>query len=623
MRYYWQTLCLTLWSAAAGSTLAVQAQSPLENPQIVGALNEQPGSRIQSYNSRELALQEEDKESLYLRSLNGEWRVKHFQEAVALDSTMAAVELDDSAWEKVSIPEKEGNGAWATVYRRVFTMPFKWIDREVFVRLDAVSRAYTVYANGHPVGYHADSKTPAYFDITRYVADGKNTITVIAYAHPVSEKIENRNLVKGTAIEGEVTVMAQPKVRIRDFVVDTRFSPEGNGLFSFGAIVKSHLLNPKEVNVYYELIAPDDSTVISHGKRDARFRLRLEDTVRFFANLPNIENWSYESPKLYTVALRLQHEGRFTEYTKVKVGFRTVEYDTTGMRINGVPVTLYGVDYALPREEEQWRRDLADFRKRGINFLRIADNPASDRFYTLADQYGIYLCNRANLDARQSGGSLQRGGTPANDTLWASAYTDRVMNMYYTSQTHPSILMFELGGEAGRGYGMYEAYLRLKAEETERPVIYESAGAQWNTDMVVGTPEGRNASDTRFTLHFASSESTGEAGNPVAQSTILEAPGIGKFELFNGCMIADLRNFRVGYTITSGSKQKLVAEGICPVALAPQQRTTVQVPLEGVKPGKYTLTIYLAYKDSEPVAPSGERIVERSFPLVVPKPPKK
>lgn len=52
-------------------------------------------------------------------------------------------------------------------------MPFKWIDRQIFVRLDAVSRAYYVFANGHPVGYHEDSKTPAYFDITRYVADGK------------------------------------------------------------------------------------------------------------------------------------------------------------------------------------------------------------------------------------------------------------------------------------------------------------------------------------------------------------------------------------------------------------------------------------------------------------------
>lgn len=90
-------------------------------------------------------------------------------------------------------------------------MPFKWIDREIFVRLDAVSRAYYVYANGHLAGYHADSKTPAYFDITPYVADGKNTLAVIAYAHPVSTTLENQIKTPGTCIEGDVSVIARPK----------------------------------------------------------------------------------------------------------------------------------------------------------------------------------------------------------------------------------------------------------------------------------------------------------------------------------------------------------------------------------------------------------------------------
>ena len=262
-----------------------------------------------------------------MQRLNGKWQVKTYRSETEIDTTLTAPAADVSAWESVTIPEKEGNGAWAAVYRTEFTMPFKWIDREIFVRLDAVSRAYYVYANGHLAGYHADSKTPAYFDITPYVADGKNTLAVIAYAHPVSTTLENQIKTPGTCIEGDVSVIAQPKVRIRDFVADTRFATDGNGLFSFGAIVKSHLLNPKEVIVYYELIAPDDSTVIAHGKRDARFHLRAEDTVRFFANLPDIQSWSHESPKLYTVALKLQHEGRFTEYTKVKLGFRDVSFD--------------------------------------------------------------------------------------------------------------------------------------------------------------------------------------------------------------------------------------------------------------------------------------------------------
>lgn len=41
--------------------------------------------------------------------------------------------------------------------------------------------------------------------------------------------------------------------------------------------------------------------------------------------------------------------------------------------------------------------------------------------------------------------------------------------MYHFSKNHPSVIMFSLGGKAGRGYNMYEAYLALKAVEKNRP----------------------------------------------------------------------------------------------------------------------------------------------------------
>ena len=187
----------------------LQAQTELQDPTRTSSRSEMPGIQIGSYNSRELALTENDKESLYMQRLNGKWQVKTYRSETEIDTTLTAPAADVSAWESVTIPEKEGNGAWAAVYRTEFTMPFKWIDREIFVRLDAVSRAYYVYANGHLAGYHADSKTPAYFDITPYVADGKNTLAVIAYAHPVSTTLENQIKTPGTCIEGDVSVIAQ------------------------------------------------------------------------------------------------------------------------------------------------------------------------------------------------------------------------------------------------------------------------------------------------------------------------------------------------------------------------------------------------------------------------------
>ena len=615
--------CIALCLCGLLAQFVAQAQQDMINdPTEVSFRREPAGTRIMSYDSRDLALQEDDAHSLYIRSLNGKWQMKTFHGPVELDSTLTEPGMDVSAWQTVTVPEREANDAWAAVYRREFTMPFKWIDRQIFVRLDAVSRAYYVFANGHPVGYHEDSKTPAYFDITRYVADGKNTIAVIAYAHPASEALENQIETEGTQIEGAVRVIAQPKVRIRDFVIDTRFNDAGNALFSFGAIVKSHLLNPKEVLVHYELIAPDDSTVVSHGKRDARFYLRSEDTVRFFANLPDIQSWSHESPKLYTIALRLQHEGRFTEYTKVKIGFRKVEYDDKGFRINGYPVTLHAVDYDCPKEEATIRRDFENFRKQGINCLRITDYPQNDRFYELTDSYGLYVCNSANIDTRASGDERTVGGTLANDTVWTNAYVDRVTNMYYMSKNHPSVLMFSLGDKAGQGYNTYEAYLKLKEVEKERPVIYQEAGAEWNSDMVVGKPQERNDSDGRFTLNFAGqAETSGGTSSGYGNTSIEEGPVAGRVKIVNGFGIANMRNFEIGYTIIAGAK-RIVKEGVCSPANIPAgESALVDIPLEGVKPGKYTLVVYIAHRDEPDIALNGTRIVERSLPLVVPKKP--
>ncbi len=576
-----------------------------------------PGSRLRSYDSRELALREDDAHSLYIQQLDGEWKVKTYASPVELDSTVAMPSVDVSQWAVTRVPEQRSNGAWAAVYRTDFKLPFKWIDREVFVRLDAVSRAYYVYVNGRPAGYFADSKTPAYFDVTRYCVDGRNTLCVVAYANPVSTALENQNSEQGTRIAGSVTVMAQPKVRIRDWVVDTRWAPDGNGLFSFGAVVKSHLLNPKRVTVYYELIAPD-STVVSHGKRDARFELRAEDTVRFFANLPGIQSWSHESPKLYTVALKLQHEGRFTEYTKVRVGFRDVSFDSTGLRINGRPVELRAVDYECPSDEQAIRRDFVRFRQQGINCVRVALYPQSDRFYELADSYGIYVCDRANIDSHLSGFSLEKGGSPANDPAWERAYTDRVMNMYRTSQNHPSVVMFSLGKQGGQGYAAYEAYLKLKAAEKDRPVIYEGAGAEWNTDFVVGRPDGRNASDRRFSLTFASPGS--HEGRTALENATSIAPGSapGDVTIHNGFRVANLKNFRVGYQIVAGAK-RVVAEGICSADIPPRETATVRVPLDGVKPGKYRIKVTVSRCDEPDLAPQGEILAEAFVPLIVPK----
>ena len=605
------------------ATVGARAQehTQVNNPAEISFGGDLPRAEIKSYNSRDYALRQLDDSSSYLGTLAGEWKVKTFAAAAQVDTALVSPGVDITSWSSTTVPERRPHSVAAAIYRRDFKVPFAWIGREVFIHAGAVDRAYYIYVNGQLAGYHEDSRTVRDFNVTRLVADGKNHIAVITYADPASATLEDQITDKGCALEQDLYVFTQPRVRIRDYVVDTDFDPLGTeGLLSFGAIVKSHLLNTRDVTVYCDLIGPDGEAIVT-ARRDARFDLRSEDTVRFSATVPNVKTWSHESPMLYTVALRIQHEGRYTEYMAVKVGFRKVVYDDKGLLINGRRFDIYAVDYNPPADGTELRSQFATMKKKGINMLHVNSFPQQNLFYDLCDAYGFYVCNQANIDTHLSSKSLAVGGTPANDTIWAAAYTDRVMNMYYTSRNHPSVVMYSLGKAGGRGYNMYEAYLALKGVEKERPVIYPDAGAEWNTDFVVGAPADRNSSDTRPAIIFYDPARTPLLTPPDGGMVALEqGAALGEITIRNNHSIANVSNFLTAYTVYSG--RRAVREGSLTDNVPAGDRKTVSVPLDGLKQGKYTLKVTVARANTPEAISNGEVVAERSFDLNIPKPAK-
>lgn len=60
--------------------------------------------------------------------------------------------------------------------------------------------------------------------------------------------------------------------------------------------------------------------------------------------------------------------------------------------------------------------------------------------------------------------------------------------MYERNKNYPSVTFWSLGNEAGNGYNFYQTYLWVKEREKDlmnRPVNYERAQWEWNSDMYV------------------------------------------------------------------------------------------------------------------------------------------
>ncbi|MCH5330089.1 MAG: DUF4981 domain-containing protein, partial [Alistipes sp.] len=79
-------------------------------------------------------------------------------------------------------------------------------------------------------------------------------------------------------------------------------------------------------------------------------------------------------------------------------------------------------------------------------------------------------------------------GTLGHNPDWLDMHLHRVRNMFERNKNYPSVTIWSLGNEAGNGYNFYNAYVMLKdldAAVMKRPVCYERAEWEWNTDMFV------------------------------------------------------------------------------------------------------------------------------------------
>ena len=424
------------------STLGAAAQS-YDSPATVAIDRDAPRSEIVAYSTLSDALTFDRAASRYLRPV--------------------------ADWQE----ERNESGRLLT---GEFTMPFAWIDRELFLHVASAGSSYEVTVNGKRAGYVQDGATPADFDITRLATEGKNRVTVTLFAPAVADALQ-RNPEANPAL-GECYVMAQPKMRVRDVVVDAALADDGNnGVLGLGIVMKTHSLNPKTTRVYYELIAPD-STKVLDGYKDLTLDMRREDTVRFLARSPDSMLWNPGRPTQYTLRVKTQHEGRYMEYIELPLGFRTVELRNGQLAVNGNPVALRTreVPPQFPAEE------IAKLREQGFNTLRLLPGPVSPTLYAVCDTMGMYVIPQAPIDTRSSGESRRIGGNPSNDPAWQNAYVERTEDSYHTSKRHPSVIAFSLATKSANGINLYESYLNMKKFGETRPFIYPDAAGEWNSD---------------------------------------------------------------------------------------------------------------------------------------------
>lgn len=348
-------------------------------------------------------------------------------------------------------------------------------DKPLFISFQGVETAFRLFVNGEYVGYSEDSYTPADFDITRFIKNGKNRIAVEVYQRTSASWLEDQDMWRFFGIFREVFLYAKPVLHVEDlFVKATLDEAYDKGVLNVEAKtegeVASASLELYDVSSKKVFEAPME---VSEGK----LGLNMGGLV--------IKPWSAEEPNLYEVRISLfDKTGEVREIAVDRIGFRTFELKNKVMMINGRRIVFKGVDRHefsaltgrnISREEMLW--DVKTFKKNNINAVRTSHYPNQVQWLRLLDEYGIYVIAETNLECHGTWCSREMTDrhyeVPGSKPEWTKSVLSRVEHMVMRDRNHPSILLWSLGNEAYGGENFVKMHDLAKSLDDTRLVHYE------------------------------------------------------------------------------------------------------------------------------------------------------
>ena len=298
--------------------------------------------------------------------------------------------------------------------------------------------------------------------------------------------LECQDMWRLSGIERDVYLYSTPKQYIADYKVSASLDKEKykEGIFNLEVTVEGP--SATAGSIAYTLKDASGKAVL----QDA-INIKSRGLSNFIAfdekKIAEVKAWNAEHPNLYTLVLELKDaQGKVTELTGCEVGFRTSEIKDGRFCINGVPVLVKGTNRhehsQLGRtvSKELMEQDIRLMKQHNINMVRNSHYPTHPYWYQLCDRYGLYMIDEANIESHGMG---YGPASLAKDSTWLTAHMDRTHRMYERSKNHPAIVIWSQGNEAGNGINFERTYDWLKSVEKGRPVQYERAELNYNTDI--------------------------------------------------------------------------------------------------------------------------------------------
>ena len=279
-------------------------------------------------------------------------------------------------------------------YHKTVTLTPSETER-ILLNFEAAYHTTEVFVNGISVGIHRGGYTPFTFDITDFLTDGENSLTVLCIGDPrnpdepsgkQSEKYASYGCMytRSTGIYAPVWLEVVPKTHLKAL----RLDPDIDNSRLFCELELSTLTN-KTVTLTASL---GGRTV---GITRTKTTSKILKTV---IDLDMLSLWSPETPTLYDLAIEIMSDGQ-VDTVRSYFGMRKVELDDRCLKLNGKRIFQrlvldqgYYPDgiYTAP-DDDAFARDILLAKRLGFNGARLHERVFERRFLYEADRLGYLV----------------------------------------------------------------------------------------------------------------------------------------------------------------------------------------------------------------------------------------
>jgi len=481
-----RTICLLLISVINVVLIFAQPKDFLsdiyyfiENTSVFELNQEEGHTPFVTYSSVSEALLNNREKAVNHMSLNGIWKFEYSDTPEGINPDFFRENFNDKKWNPISVPsnwEMQGFGDPlfrnvrtpfppdppkvpreynpAGSYRRTFTVPSPWKDKEVFLRMEKTASASLVWINGKEVGYNEGGQEPAEYNVTKFLKSGKNTIAVLVIKYSDGYYLEDQDYWRLAGIFDDIWLYTTPKIHISDWYSVTNLDGNYiNSSLSLTADIRNlSSQSSNDMTVRATLYDSEKKIVKTMVSTNVTVAPGGKEEVSLRSEVINPDKWSAEFPALYHITFELiNNSGKILGVVSGRIGFKETEIRGQVFYLNGVAVKLNGTnshmqhpDLGHTMDEATIRKDLELFKRFNINCVRTSHYPPVVRYLELADEYGIYVVDETGDEAHAT-------EYVSLDKAWEEMYRERAGKMVLRDRNHPCILFWSAGNESGEG----------------------------------------------------------------------------------------------------------------------------------------------------------------------------